>query len=717
MADYSTMAPFMPEVSSEPQTPEAAAEVERQLRLLQALSTLNASEAYRRGDSLPKYLGDTAAGAAGGLTTIPQMLGDAAGWGINKLNLAPNTTTERAPFEPIQELEALKDRNPVAAMGGTLMSPGLGPVLSGVGQAAKAVGSLPAAGKVALGGAAGVGVAPFLADPSEAQTRRGQARQQQTSVPFSPEVQAIQRELASKGIPVGEVDGLMGPKTAEAIRMFQRAYGLEPTGIIDAPTAKAVRKLDPNYVPTPEEKLEMSEREAAAAKTKSEADRATQETQSKGQWDQLLQRMLPYGVGAGVGVVGATGLAALQRRIGLGRVGDFNKLADRIGQRHDAAPAGNLIGTKVGDDMVADVNAAYQAAGSKAPFTPDRMARTIEGTPEAVAASAGQRYGGYASKEGMEAAIGHDLRRQSPFVDAGATGGKAAGREAAELAGTIDKQRRGATEVGDEFFKKNPASLGPIGDNLLPIAGAVDYGAAKLGSHMSDDPATKEAMDKLASLGIGIATAGGAAQKILGTGAKASAKAAMSKTAEPTVASARARMERDLGSYVPGGTKAAVTVRKPVGDQTPAERAAVLEMARQARAANREAITRLRSDPDMASFHAASKTLGPDQYRRALNEKYGVELSRKDAAVLKRSIDKDSVAKGLADAKVQLAQVRQGATGEAAIIWSDLAKGGDKAKRALLAIAPQLKQGIPGLAHLPDEQVAKLITKTAKGGP
>jgi hypothetical protein len=75
------------------------------------------------------------------------------------------------------------------------------------------------------------------------------------------------------------------------------------------------------------------------------------------------------------------------------------------------------------------------------------------------------------------------------------------------------------------------------------------------------------------------------------------------------------------------------------------------------------------------------------------------------------------VAKGLADAKVQLAQVRQGAQGEAAMIWGDIAKGGNASKRAILQIMPELKQGIPGLANLPDEQVIRIIRSAAKSAP
>jgi N-acetylmuramoyl-L-alanine amidase len=46
-------------------------------------------------------------------------------------------------------------------------------------------------------------------------------------------VSGVQARLANLGYGPGRVDGALGPRTAAAIRAFQEAHGLEPTGTID----------------------------------------------------------------------------------------------------------------------------------------------------------------------------------------------------------------------------------------------------------------------------------------------------------------------------------------------------------------------------------------------------------------------------------------------------------------------------------------------------
>jgi N-acetylmuramoyl-L-alanine amidase len=46
-------------------------------------------------------------------------------------------------------------------------------------------------------------------------------------------VSGVQARLANLGYSPGRVDGVLGPRTAAAIREFQEAHGLEPTGTID----------------------------------------------------------------------------------------------------------------------------------------------------------------------------------------------------------------------------------------------------------------------------------------------------------------------------------------------------------------------------------------------------------------------------------------------------------------------------------------------------
>lgn len=55
-----------------------------------------------------------------------------------------------------------------------------------------------------------------------------------------PRVRALQAALAQRNFPVGEIDGDFGPKTLAALRAFQTAQGLQPTGIGDSATLAAL---------------------------------------------------------------------------------------------------------------------------------------------------------------------------------------------------------------------------------------------------------------------------------------------------------------------------------------------------------------------------------------------------------------------------------------------------------------------------------------------
>jgi len=46
-------------------------------------------------------------------------------------------------------------------------------------------------------------------------------------------VMDLQRQLKMRGLYEGEIDGVAGPPTAEAIKQFQGQRGMEPTGVID----------------------------------------------------------------------------------------------------------------------------------------------------------------------------------------------------------------------------------------------------------------------------------------------------------------------------------------------------------------------------------------------------------------------------------------------------------------------------------------------------
>ena len=68
-------------------------------------------------------------------------------------------------------------------------------------------------------------------------TESGRAGGQQLS---NDKVKEIQEALKSKGFDPGTADGVIGPKTSQAIRSFQKSENLQVTGRIDEKTAKAL---------------------------------------------------------------------------------------------------------------------------------------------------------------------------------------------------------------------------------------------------------------------------------------------------------------------------------------------------------------------------------------------------------------------------------------------------------------------------------------------
>jgi hypothetical protein len=55
------------------------------------------------------------------------------------------------------------------------------------------------------------------------------------------EIREVQMALVREGFDVGEVDGVMGPRTTEALIAFQRRHGFQATGHIDEQTFAALR--------------------------------------------------------------------------------------------------------------------------------------------------------------------------------------------------------------------------------------------------------------------------------------------------------------------------------------------------------------------------------------------------------------------------------------------------------------------------------------------
>jgi peptidoglycan hydrolase-like protein with peptidoglycan-binding domain len=78
----------------------------------------------------------------------------------------------------------------------------------------------------------------------------------------SEDIKKVQEALKAKGQDPGPIDGIMGPKTQAALRAFQEANGLKPTGRLDDQTAA---KLGVE-TPTTAKKKEAKEPAAKEAK-------------------------------------------------------------------------------------------------------------------------------------------------------------------------------------------------------------------------------------------------------------------------------------------------------------------------------------------------------------------------------------------------------------------------------------------------------------------
>jgi peptidoglycan hydrolase-like protein with peptidoglycan-binding domain len=92
----------------------------------------------------------------------------------------------------------------------------------------------------------------LLATPACSQVRGGQVQgaadpggdpyyEPMTQSQRVAQIENIQEALKEKGYDPGPIDGVMGPKTQQAIKNFQQATNLKVTGAVDAETA---RELD-----------------------------------------------------------------------------------------------------------------------------------------------------------------------------------------------------------------------------------------------------------------------------------------------------------------------------------------------------------------------------------------------------------------------------------------------------------------------------------------
>lgn len=59
------------------------------------------------------------------------------------------------------------------------------------------------------------------------------------------DVKIVQTLLKEMGYPVGEIDGICGPQTSQAIESFQIIHGLLPSGVVDRETLAYMKRAEP----------------------------------------------------------------------------------------------------------------------------------------------------------------------------------------------------------------------------------------------------------------------------------------------------------------------------------------------------------------------------------------------------------------------------------------------------------------------------------------
>jgi peptidoglycan hydrolase-like protein with peptidoglycan-binding domain len=76
----------------------------------------------------------------------------------------------------------------------------------------------------------------YVSGVSIVDAARTETQRQTAQTPSSDFIKSLQRELKRAGYDPGVADGRMGPSTQRALKRFQEAHGLPPTGDPDIPT-------------------------------------------------------------------------------------------------------------------------------------------------------------------------------------------------------------------------------------------------------------------------------------------------------------------------------------------------------------------------------------------------------------------------------------------------------------------------------------------------
>jgi len=100
--------------------------------------------------------------------------------------------------------------------------------------------------KLVIAAVAALSLPVLTATNALAQDQRAAADVNMDAVPTlnSEGVRKVQQALQRKGINAGPIDGVYGPLTKEAVRIFQDRYGIKATGEVNNQTLFALGEVD-----------------------------------------------------------------------------------------------------------------------------------------------------------------------------------------------------------------------------------------------------------------------------------------------------------------------------------------------------------------------------------------------------------------------------------------------------------------------------------------
>ena len=113
--------------------------------------------------------------------------------------------------------------------------------------------------------AAAPAMAQQSGDPSDQSTTPRASGQMQRLGSNPDAIRGAQQALEQQGYQIGQADGVMGPKTRQALKKFQQDQGLHASGQLDQQTAQALGVPGgPQQAQTPEEHMNKNQPAAPA---------------------------------------------------------------------------------------------------------------------------------------------------------------------------------------------------------------------------------------------------------------------------------------------------------------------------------------------------------------------------------------------------------------------------------------------------------------------